>query len=292
MLIPINKRGVTLIELMIAMIITGVIMASLTGLLNSQRRGYMSQQAKAECEESVSRVHGELLDKIRIAGYMIPHSFVPIQPYYVASGPDSVKVTGNYDNFIEKSVLNFSHGSDVVYTKASPRFRYTPGMKLMIQSPPADTIYTFWSEVDTAVQFTFFGTKYIAFSLEDTATADFPAGSRVSTFNEYVFKVGFDTSGDDTLGYFGVRVNDATAMVRLVDGIEDITLTYETRTDTTDHVTFPADSLKYIYAVNLDIVSRSITSDAKYTDPVYGDHYKRSELSSQVVVLNVALAKK
>ncbi len=289
--IHINNKGVTLIELMIAMFITAIIMAALIGLLNTQRKGYIAQQSRAECEESVSRIHGELLDKIRIAGYMIPTSFAGIQPYNVAGGADSIKVTGNYDNFMSESVLSIGAGNNAVYTKDSPRYRFTEGMKMMIVTPPREDMDTFWAEVDTAVKFNFFGTKYILFHLNDSTSVSFPSGSRISTFNEFVYKVGLDIDGSDTIKYFGVKANDETEVTHLVDGIEDIQLTYETRIDTTDHDTFAFGSLGNIYAVNLFIETRAQTADRRYIHPIYGDNYRRADLYSQVVVMNVALEK-
>ena len=283
-----RNRGVTLIELMIGMVITAVIMAAFVGLLGDHRKTYIGQQSRAECEEAVSRVHGELLDKIRMSGYMIPDSISGVVPYPVSGGSDSIKVIGNYDNFIAQSLFNINVGDDEIYTLFNDRYRPHPGMHLMIRTPE-DTLEprVYSGEVKTAITFLYSGTKYIYFEVEDTIKQKFPAGSRVSLFNEYVYKV---MPGADGEKVFGVRVNDGP-FNEIVSGIENIDLTYETRGDTTDRDSLTADSLDLLFAVNLAVRAKSKTSDYSYTHPDFGDHFRRASLESKAVILNVAITK-
>ncbi|GEM_PF-2396963 len=290
--IHIDNKGVTLIELMIAMVIGSIIMASLIGIISSQRKGYITQQARAEAEESVSRVHGELLDKIRMAGYMIPNTVLAITPYYSATGSDSIRVAGNYDKFAVTAGLTISAGASYFFAYDSDDFKYTKGMKIMLVSPPDEFVDTFWAEVDTFYRFTIFTKKYLQINLKNIIPKTFPIGSRISTFNHYTFRVAQTVSGGDTIKYFAVRPNNQTSLIRLVDGVDDIAISYETRTDTLKMNTFPANSLEFVYAVNLDVQSRSRIKDRTYTDPIYNDHYRRSRLNTQIVILNLALDKR
>ncbi len=287
MLTPINKQsGFTLVELLIAAFLGVIIVGSLIYLITNQRRHFIAQQARAESQESAARLHGELLDRIRMAGYMIPRDLPPVVPYYVSDGPDSIKLTANYDNFVDKSFFALSGSTTTVVTKFDDRFRYRPGISLMVRKPGNEPIVTSWSPVDTAIVFSLSGNKYIWFKLAHSLGKNFPVGSRVNTFNSYVYKVVSDTTGIYSCIF---RVNNENKEYVLVNGIEDIRLTYETKSDTVDRNTLPSDSLREIYIVNLEISARSLTPDYHYTHPDKGDNYRREKLESHVVVMNMVI---
>ncbi len=289
MRIRINKirtqSGFSLIELLIASGMALTIFLAVAMFLNTQRKTYNTQQSKAEAQEAVERVHGELLDKIRVSGYMIPSDVYTIVPYHVADGPDSIKVTGNYENYYAPARKPVAiHTSKIEVTKVSTP-RYREGMRVMIRKTVGDTIFTCWSTVDTLKE----KAEHFEFWVGDTSNIvyDFPESSRVSTFNSYTYKV-VDPGGDDP-PYFAVRINAQDTLYRLVNGIEDITLTYETKNDTTERDSLSTDSLEYIYAVNLTVQARSLTADRMHIDSLYGDNFWRATLTSQIVVLNLAI---
>ncbi len=276
-----------MIELLIAVVLSSIVFLAALYVLKGQRTTYITQQAKTEAQEAVERAHGELLDKIRVAGYQIPPDVAAIVPYYVPDGPDSIKVAANYENYnapLRKSIN--PNAPKIEVTKATtPRWR--GGTNVMVRKISGDTIYTCWTGVDTIIERPLHYEFWLADSNKIFYT--FPESSRVTTFNSYTYKVATDAEG---IPYLGMRINDTDSLYRLIDGVEDITLTYETRGDTTDRNTMPDDSLGYIYAVNLEIKCRSTTQDFTHTDTLYNDHYWRTELKSQVVVLNLAIERR
>lgn len=282
-----GKKGFTLIELLVALGLSSIIVIAVITLMSNQRRTYNTEHAQTEAQQAVSRVHGEFLDKIRLAGYMTPKSRPSIIPYPVTDGPDSIKVFSNYDNFVEGSVGSIWPGDDYIYTKANDRWRYYHGTNLMLRKPKTDSVITTWTPVDTAFTFGFFGQKYVCFKISDSTSIyrKFPSGTRVNIFNSYTFKV----INDGGTPYFGMVINDQDTVYRLVEGVENITITYETRNDTTDRRTLPTDSLDLIHTINLEIEARSITQDRRHIDPDKGDHYWRTKMYSSVVVLNQAI---
>mgnify|MGYP000107445000 CR=1 FL=1 len=287
-----DNKGITLIELLITMIITAIIVTALIGLLGGQRRGYISQQARIEAETAASRVHGELLDRIRMAGYMIPNGIPALVPGHSTSGPDSIRVAGNYENFVTSAAFNVAIGSWGFWCLDPGNFKPIAGVRLMIISPPDEVVDTFVTRITSYGRATAGGQDYIYFWLQNIVPKAFPASSRVSTFNEYTYRIGREISSADTIYYLGIRANNQTTLTKLVDGIEDLTITYETRIDTTKLNTFASHQLDNIYAVNIDVTARSKIKDRSYTHPDFGDHHRRSSLGSQIVVLNIALDKR
>jgi len=284
-----NKSGFSLIELVVAMFLGVMVVGLFIYLSNNQRKSFTTQKAKEESQESVSRIHGELLDKIRMAGYQIPDTFDAILPFYNPGGSDSIRVMANYDNFMRTNKITIHDSSTWVITEFDERFRYRPGMKLMVRAAGNDPIIEGWAEVDTFQVFSWGGVKHIIFYLDDPISGSYATGSRVTLFNSYTFKVVSDSSGNSKCLF---TINGIDKEYVLVEGVEKLRLTYELKNDTTDHNTFPAESLGNIYAVNLEVESKAKTADYEYTHPDYGDNYRRNILNSQVVVLNLAIEKR
>ncbi len=281
-----HKSGFSLIELIITMFLGVIVVGALIYISSGQRKGFLRQKSREESQESVSRIHGELLDKIRVAGHMIPDSVDAIVPFYVTDGPDSIRVTGNYDNFISTIKFGVSVGSDLVIAKYSDRFKYTQDMKLYIQKPFSEPIIEDCAEVDTAFVFYNSGEKLIAFYLANGIARSYASGSRVSTFNSYTIKVKVDDDGNPYCAY---TINGLDKEYVLVEGIEDLTLTYETRGDTTERTTMsPASN---IYCVNIEVESRAQTADYQYVDTIHNDNYRRQKMKAEVVVLNLSIEK-
>lgn len=284
-----RNSGFSLLELLIAMFLGLIVVGMIIYIFSGQRKGFITQKAREESQESVSRIHGELLDKIRMAGYMVPESVDAIVPFHVTDGPDSIRVTGNYDNFITTTSYATVDSSTWVIVKYNDRFRHRPQMHLYIKEIKKDSVREEWEVVDTSYIFSWSGNTHIVFFLEDKLGAAYPVGSRVSVFSSYTFKIKEDNNGEP---YCAFTLNGIDRDYILVEGIEDMTLTYETRGDTTDRVTFPAESLEYIYSVNIEVESRAQTPDYEYEHPVYDDHYRRETLKSEVVVLNNSIERR
>jgi prepilin-type N-terminal cleavage/methylation domain-containing protein len=93
-----NKKGITLIELLIALVISGVIVAAIYRMFVSQTRSYTVQDQVAEVQQNVRNAMELLVRDIRMAGF---NDDKPVMvggiPVYI-NPPDPPIVAG--DNFI------------------------------------------------------------------------------------------------------------------------------------------------------------------------------------------------
>ncbi len=75
-----NEKGVTLIELMVALVICGIIVAAIYRLFVAQARSYTVQDQVAESQQNVRNAMELLLRDIRMAGFDDDMTPIPIQP--------------------------------------------------------------------------------------------------------------------------------------------------------------------------------------------------------------------
>ncbi len=65
----VNQNGFTLVELMIAMLISGIVIASIYTAFRSQQRSYLAQEQVGEMQQNIRAGAGLMISEIRMAGY-------------------------------------------------------------------------------------------------------------------------------------------------------------------------------------------------------------------------------
>ena len=86
-----DNRGTTLIELMIALILTGIVVMSVMKLYATQHENYIIQDDVSNMQQSARACIDELTRQIRMAGHNLPLSVSAIEAY--DTDPDTVTVT-------------------------------------------------------------------------------------------------------------------------------------------------------------------------------------------------------
>ena len=99
-----NKKGVTLIELMVALVICGIIVAAIYRLFVAQTRSYTVQDQVAESQQNVRNAMELLLRDIRMAGFDDDMTPIPIQPPDppIIPGANSIGVYYEYNGVIRQ----------------------------------------------------------------------------------------------------------------------------------------------------------------------------------------------
>ncbi|MCP4683835.1 MAG: prepilin-type N-terminal cleavage/methylation domain-containing protein [bacterium] len=86
-----NGRGVSLIEVMIALVLTGIISTAVLNLYSTQHKNYMVQDDVTGIQSSARASIDELTRQVRMAGYALPLGVPPLQAYN--TDPDTIVVT-------------------------------------------------------------------------------------------------------------------------------------------------------------------------------------------------------
>ena len=82
--------GFTLVELLIALLITGVVVSAAYGLYLNQHKGWIIQDQVSTMQQNARAAMQEMEIRIRMAGYGLPGGYEPI--YAANTNPDTVTV--------------------------------------------------------------------------------------------------------------------------------------------------------------------------------------------------------
>jgi prepilin-type N-terminal cleavage/methylation domain-containing protein len=85
-----NDRGFTLVELLIALLISGFVVSAAYGIYLTQHEGWIIQEQVSNMQQNIRAAMHELETRIRMAGYGLPGGFQPI--YAANSNPDTITI--------------------------------------------------------------------------------------------------------------------------------------------------------------------------------------------------------
>jgi Tfp pilus assembly protein PilE len=86
-------RGVSLVEVLIALFITGVLSAAMFRIYINQHHAWMIQDSVIEMQQNARAAIGELTHYIRLTGFQLPNKLPPLQAYN--TNPDTIIINYN-----------------------------------------------------------------------------------------------------------------------------------------------------------------------------------------------------
>jgi prepilin-type N-terminal cleavage/methylation domain-containing protein len=267
-----REKGFTLVELLVAMAISGIVVAAVYTAFITQQKSYTVQDQVAETQQN-ARVGLDLIAReVRMAGYGQPAWSMnadtdgdgadeavtdPVTVVDGGGGPDLITVIGCFDPNPATLSVSGSVGNTVLTlqnAKEASRFNTTTKNSIFIggmENAKITSISGSTLTIDTDP--TTSGNQGLARS--------YSTGAEVNLVRAITYYVEDDTLRRDE--------NTGAGGQPLAENIEDLQLTYANK------------------IANISVFAHSRESDPTYRDATHGDHYRRRTLISNVNVRNL-----
>jgi prepilin-type N-terminal cleavage/methylation domain-containing protein len=111
----VNQRGMTFIELLVALTIVSFLMGGVYRLVISQVRAHTAQEEVADAQQGVRAAMGQMVRDIRMAGYDNDSSTSKIViDHPITPGSNQLSISYEYDDTTEYTVIYRLNGGDLV----------------------------------------------------------------------------------------------------------------------------------------------------------------------------------
>lgn len=113
-----SNKGITLVEIIIALFVTAILSAAMFKIYINQHHAWMIQESEIEMQQNARAAMDELTRQLRMAGFGLPNNMSPLQAYN--TDPDTIviyyKNNNSCDAPIEKAMPQPSSELDVAST--------------------------------------------------------------------------------------------------------------------------------------------------------------------------------
>jgi prepilin-type N-terminal cleavage/methylation domain-containing protein len=264
-----NARGFSLVEVLVALLLTGILTAAMFRVYINQHHAWMIQDSVIDMQQNARTAIDELTRQVRMAGYGLPNGMTPLMGYN--TNPDTIVLfykTANCDAPIEHAMPNPSaelrcDGHDVSCFHVNQRaYIYDP----TLESGEFFTI----TQVQTS-------SSHIQHNTT-TLSRSYPQGSIIM----YVAQVQYYIDRTDTLHpNLMVRIDNGAPQV-YAENITDLQFKYMTKNGAiADVPTVPKDVRK----IGIQLFARTPLRDPTMT----ATPYRYREYASNVYLRNIGI---
>ncbi len=264
-----GESGFTLVELLVALVISGFVLAAGYSIYLAQHEGWIVQEQITNMQQNARAAMHELETRIRMAGYGLPGGFHPI--YAANTNPDTITVLFQNESGCDAAVeYDMSDASAEIRCDGHDLSCFEDTTWAYIYDPSADTGEFF---LISQVQSTYYRIQHSTHPLSRA----YPSGSSVMYLDMYKFYV--DTSDGDHPNLMLAREGNLNYVY--AEDIEDLQLLYGLANGVFQDVP-PAASV--VREVLITLIARTERRDLQFEG-----EYRRRTLTSDVKVRNLGL---
>jgi len=270
------QGGFSLIELIVAVAIMGIIMGAGLSLYLNQQKQYLIQEQVVETQQSVRVSMNELAKLIRMAGYgFFPTGLDPVES--VDSDPDTIMLRQNLSGC--HVVLGNHVQADVMQTHDEV-VCFSSGVRAYIWDFAGQSEWFVVDYVDTN-EAQGWHEIYATANLQNVY--DKKDNPQVIAMQESRFFV--DALTDPDHPALMRSVNGESPHV-FAENVEDLQVTYVLKDGST---TSQPGNVNDVREVRIELRARTEREDPDWTDPDYADGYRRRMLVSRIDARNLGL---
>jgi type IV pilus assembly protein PilW len=290
-----SERGMTLVELLVAMSIGAILVTLMFQFLNTQTANFTRGRENAEMQQELRWAMQFISEHVRLAGNTVPQVLLDDTGYQVidnfdggGDAPDSLSIIGSFKSVV--ITLDQNMGNEGAQIKCSDKANNPP--------VPLDDIFTIgdiafisdgtFSEIFqiTRIQADhLFHETSLPWNDDNKLDHRYVEGSTLTAVTNYSFFVDTDDEGRPNL-----MVRTLVYPPQVLSDVEQFQVRFRMRnglwqnTVDTDEIT-----RNEVSQVELYIRARSHDPIRGYRDPQYGDAYKHMELKTIVIPKNIAV---
>jgi len=274
-----NERGFTLVELLITMTISLIILTALSSTFLMQRKIYDVQEQVVEMVQNARAAMDMMTREIRMAGYGAPTSDLSTWIDWVTSttinanpiieeggsDPDIIHIVGCFD----------SARADLKDPVLSDATSLTLDQSTTETSDEFDTIDEKVIYIDGSENAIVTGISDSTLTIDTDPGAGgnqgLSRGYEASTPIYLVKVITYSIVEENNIPILKRNENTGGGRQPLAENIEDLQISQSGN------------------SINVSLIARTSKPDPDYTDPTYGDHYRRYTLTSVITPRNLNL---
>ncbi len=291
-----GQKGVTLVELLIALAIGGILVGLTFQFLNVESENFLQGRNNSEMQQELRWAMQFVSSHVRLAGNIVPQMLIADTGYKVidningpGGAPDSLSILGSFRSVV--ITLDQTMGNVGAQIKCSDKANFPPEALVDIL-----TDYDLAFISDGTYSEVFQITKILADHLYHEASPPwnddnkldhrYAIGSTLTAITNYSFYVRVDSTGHSNL----MVKSQAWPEQILAGDVEDFQVRFKMKSGQwKDTIEANEITLNEIRHVEITMRTRSAKPIRGYRDSKYGDAYKHMELKGIIIPKSVTV---
>ena len=277
---PDAERGMSLVELMAAMVVGSVIFTLVLQFFVSQSNSFIRNREKAEMQQEIRWAINYVGDRLKLAGNGVPPTcgWPVVENIDGIDEPDSVSVLGSFKSLVITTTQTMGNeGSQV-------KVDNTEGLEIGDLCIISDGT---WQEIFLATDVKdahIWHDTWPPWNDDKKLDHRYVEDSSITVVTYYGFFVAVDEEGRSNLM---VQTQAYEPQILLGD-VDDFQIEFKMKDDTWIDEPYP-DEIYDIRMIRITIRARSHNELQGYTDSDYEDSYMRLEVSSTIIPKNLTI---
>jgi type IV pilus assembly protein PilW len=291
-----SERGMTLVELLVAMSIGAILITLVFQFLDTQAMNFSRSRENAEMQQELRWAMQFISEHVRLAGNTVPQVLLDETGYQViesfdggGDAPDSLSIIGSFKSVV--ITLDQNMGNEGSQIKCSDKAN-NPSIPLSDIFAAGDIAYISDGTISEIFQITriqadhLFHETSLPWNDDNKLDHRYVEGSTLTAVTNYSFFIETDEEGHPNL-----MVSTFVYPPQVLAGdVEQFQVRFRMRNGQWQNMV-DADEINRneVSQVEIYLRARSHEPVRGYEDPEYGDGYKRMELKTIVIPKNIAV---
>jgi prepilin-type N-terminal cleavage/methylation domain-containing protein len=264
-----SDKGMSLVEILVALFITGILTAAMFRVYINQHQAWMLQDSIIDVQQNARAAIDELGRQLRMSGYALPNGTMPFAAYN--SNPDSITVyykTSDCQVAIKHAMT--SAGGDLLCDSQN-----------VTCFPTGTFAYIYNTTLEMGEYFTVTSIDSASWTIAHAGQSFsrlYPKNSPVMIIQKLTY---FIDRSDTLHPCLMARIGNGTAQV-YSENITDMQLTYTLKNGVT--VAVPT-TIKDVRTINISLTARTATKDPKFNN----GNYLTESYKSNVFLRNIGV---